>query len=174
MSTSNTICGPQGWDIWKPENVKFPPGCPTPPILRQTIHRCITMKCGSLKLWNTNNYACSCLFCVAACTHSPTLFKTFYFVAVRGLIKVSFEQIQFPTILPLHLSLLKLWECAKLISSIENLHNFKYGVWIEFEGEVSLSNILEWNNCSDHLHCDIVWQGHRCSKHHRQHRIILL
>ena len=38
------VCGPQGWefdlqwrpkggeiDIWKPENVKFPVGCPAPP-----------------------------------------------------------------------------------------------------------------------------------------------
>ena len=28
-------------DIWKPENVKFPVGCPAPPILGQTIDRCI-------------------------------------------------------------------------------------------------------------------------------------
>ena len=46
---------PQGWefdskwrpkgveiDIWKPENVKFPVGCP-PPILGQTIDRCIKL-----------------------------------------------------------------------------------------------------------------------------------
>ena len=44
VSTRITICGPQGWefdlqwwpkggeiDIWKPENVKFPLGCPTLP-----------------------------------------------------------------------------------------------------------------------------------------------